>query len=95
MMPKRSSPVEDLLTAAARLPPAVTIALALASYFLCRFVAAWAPPLPDDTHGLTVFAPEHYVITISAVLQYALPVLLVFAAVASYLRRKTQRPPRV
>jgi hypothetical protein len=95
MIPKRSSPVEDLLFAAARLPPGVIIALALASYLLCRFVASWVPPLPRDAHGLTVFAIEHYVITISAVLQYALPVLFFFAAAASYLRRKTQRPPRV
>ena len=95
MIPKRSSPVEDMLIAAARLPPGVTIGLALASYLLCHFVAAWAPPLPRDAHGLTVFAIEHYVITISAVLQYALPVLFFFATAASYFRRKTRRPPRV
>lgn len=88
-MRRRHGSVESLLPVAMRLPPALTVALAIVSYLGCHLVAGLEPALPKDTHGLTIFALEHYASTLAAILQYVLPLLFLFAAAASYLQRRS------
>jgi hypothetical protein len=87
-MQRRRGSVEGFLAVAMRLPSALAVVLALVSWFVCHLLARFVPLVPSDTHGLTLFALEHYASTLAAILQYVLPLLFLFAATGSYLQRR-------
>jgi hypothetical protein len=87
-MRRRRGAVEDFLTVAIRLPVGLLVALAIVSYLLFHHIARLEPALPTDIHGLTLHAISHYASAAAAILQYAAPVLFLFAAAGSYLQRR-------
>lgn len=90
-MRHRLGSLESFLGAAMRLPPTLTVVLSVVLYLGCHLLARLEPRQPSDIHGLTIYALEHYVLTLAATLQYILPLLFLVAAAGSYFQRGASR----
>jgi restriction system protein len=73
---------------AARLPWFVSLALADVLYVTCHFFATAAPTAVTSAADLGMFGARQFGRTLAAMLQYVLPLVFVFGAAASRVRRR-------
>jgi restriction system protein len=89
-MPRRSSPIEDLMTLSAKMPWPVGVIAAIASFLALHVLAAHysaaAGPV-SNVADLGSVARRGLVEALSSLLQYAAPVALLTGAGISFWRR--------
>jgi restriction system protein len=86
-MRRRTGLIEDLLRIAASLPWYVSLAFGAALGAFCHFFAIGAVVPPAAQANLGTFVVRQFGRSIAALLQYVLPLVFVFGAAASLLRR--------
>lgn len=91
MARRRQSGFEDLCELAARLPPAVSLVLAILSYFVLHAFSLQEIPIAGgvDEPSRLVFGTMAR--ALSSVGQYLVPLILLVGALVSYLRRKRRK----
>jgi hypothetical protein len=85
-MAKRKSGAEQMIGGAARLPWWVCVVLAVVSFFACH---AFAHP-PHRTTDMGEAGRSGYLYAFASVGQYALPLILLFGAIASAVGARRQ-----
>jgi restriction system protein len=90
-MRRRAGPFEDVMEIAARLPWAVSVALAGVVYIVLHVLATAEPAHRANVAELGAPAGRQLVSTIAALMQYILPLAFLLGATASYMRHRRGR----
>lgn len=96
MARKKSSPFEDIVVIASRLPWQAGVGLALVSFLVFHFIATLSPPTFSATDmknlGQTVGSGmvRQMLISASALLQYIVPIAFLLGAGFSAFKRRRQ-----
>lgn len=87
-MSRRTGFVEDVLQISASLPWYVSLAFGAALGVFCHFVATGTVAPPAAPADPTTFAVRQFARSVAALLQYVLPLIFVFGAAGSLVRRR-------
>lgn len=88
MARKKSSPAEDFMDVVAMLPWWVGVALALFSLVVLHALSKQPAPAPLAPGQMAQFVSRSLMASLAYIGQFFVPVLCLFGALASYLRRK-------
>lgn len=88
---RRTSPIEDLVEIASRLPWWVSLLIALCCWLILHFIANSQPNAPQDLHQFGQSAAGHVVRTFAFFGQYLLPVVFVIGGIGSVLARAERK----
>ncbi len=94
MSPRRSGLIEDLADLSVRLPPTVSVLLAIGAYLAFHFLPARLFPIPAPAQGMP--GPQvipMFIATVSRYLQYIVPFALLLGALVGWYQRSRQRTP--
>jgi restriction system protein len=87
-MHRRAGLLDDLMEIAGRLPWGVGVAVAVGLYILLHALASTTPAPATSTALLGSFVIRQFLWIVASILQYALPLALLFGAVVSYAGRR-------